>query len=169
MMQNQLDQKIKDSLAELEVDEIKEVPEKPELPETLPEKVLEIKKELPKEKEAVEKELEKPSVTAPPSILPPQVKSPIEERVVGILEEGLADVYNKMPADKQQEFKKAGEETASKITKLLKATKVKVKEIFNLILRWLKIIPGVDKFFLEQEAKIKSDRILALKERMKKH
>jgi len=30
-------------------------------------------------------------------------------------------------------------------------------------LDWLKILPGVNKFFLEQEAKIKTDKILALK------
>jgi hypothetical protein len=30
-------------------------------------------------------------------------------------------------------------------------------------LQWLKLLPGVNRFFLEQEAKIKTDRIIHLK------
>ena len=47
----------------------------------------------------------------------------------------------------------------------MQQTKIQVKKIFILIISWLKIIPGVNKFFLEQEAKIKADRILDLKNR----
>jgi len=31
-------------------------------------------------------------------------------------------------------------------------------------MNWLKLIPGVNKFFLEQEAKIKTDEVLKLKQ-----
>ena len=87
--------------------------------------------------------------------------------VENILEEGLAEVYFGLPPQLQKEFRKQGEETTAQITRLLNSSKYKVgqiaKDIFNLILSWLKLIPGVNKFFLEQEVKIKSDRIIALK------
>jgi hypothetical protein len=45
------------------------------------------------------------------------------------------------------------------------SAKFKVKAIVDLIKKWLAIIPGVNKFFLEQEAKIKTDQIIALKQK----
>jgi hypothetical protein len=45
---------------------------------------------------------------------------------------------------------------------------VSTKKIFVLIRAWLKIIPGVNRFFLEQEAKIKTDKILFVTEEEKK-
>jgi hypothetical protein len=82
-----------------------------------------------------------------------------------ILEENLEAAYSKLSPIKQQEFKIKGEETARKITQMLNSVKVKLKEIFHLIINWLKIIPGINKFFLEQEAKIKADKILALRKK----
>ena len=86
-----------------------------------------------------------------------------EKQIESILANGLDDLYIKMPADKQQEFKLAGEQTANKINSLLDQAKVKVKEIIDLIRKWLLIIPGVNKFFLEQEAKIKADEVMRIK------
>lgn len=100
---------------------------------------------------------------APAPVKDEIIKSPLYYQVEGILAEGLEEAYQKLTPDKQLEFKQVGEVTASKIALLLKSAKVRVKEIFHLILKWLKVIPGLNKFFLEQEAKIKADRILALK------
>ncbi len=80
-----------------------------------------------------------------------------------ILSDGLNEVFLKMNSAQQAEFKKTGEETVVKINKLLMETKVKVNKIVELIRRWLKLIPGVNKFFLEQEVKIKADKIIRLK------
>ena len=44
---------------------------------------------------------------------------------------------------------------------------MKIKKIFELLLQWLKLLPGVNKFFLEQEAKIKVDQIMSLREQHK--
>lgn len=100
---------------------------------------------------------------APAPVKAEIVRSPLYYQVEGILAEGLEEAYQKLEPHQQLEFKQAGEVAASKIALLLKSAKVRVKEIFSLILRWLKVIPGLNKFFLEQEAKIKADRILALK------
>ncbi|MFA6514605.1 MAG: hypothetical protein WCT50_05005 [Patescibacteria group bacterium] len=80
-----------------------------------------------------------------------------------ILSEGLHEVFLKMTPARQKEFKIAGEETVSKISALLDKGKVKVSKIIGLIKNWLKLIPGVNKFFLEQEAKIKADKIMNIK------
>ena len=74
----------------------------------------------------------------------------------------MAEVYFRLEPKLQQQFKVKGEETASQIEKLLTQTKVKAKDIFRLIIGWLKIIPGVNKFFIRQEAKIKTNKILEL-------
>ncbi|MFA5420549.1 MAG: hypothetical protein WC280_00780 [Patescibacteria group bacterium] len=85
------------------------------------------------------------------------------KKIEEILSEGLNDVYLSMSPQKQSEFKRGGEEAMVKINKVLSKTKFSVEKIINIIKDWLKIIPGVNRFFLEQEAKIKTDRILKLK------
>ncbi len=89
--------------------------------------------------------------------------------IENILSEHLDELFLTMTPQEQMSFKQKGEETAIKINALLQETKIKVKEIINLIKEWLKIIPGVNKFFLEQEAKIKTDRLLNLREQKNKN
>lgn len=101
-----------------------------------------------------------------PSIKPRPIINEQEERkmaIDAILEESLNDVFLNLNSNKQKEFKKKGEETVNKINSLLNSTKVKVGKIISLIKEWLKIIPGINKFFLEQEAKIKADKIIEIK------
>jgi len=97
------------------------------------------------------------------SALPIMPRDETTIKVEKILAEGLEDDYKKLPPIVQQEFKLKGEQTASKIAELLKTTKIKIKNIFRLILEWLSLLPNVNRFFLEQEAKIKTDRIINLK------
>lgn len=97
----------------------------------------------------------------------PQVKDAVMMEVEQIMEDGIRDAFRELTPIQQERFKIKGEETAWKIRELLRAAHVKVKKIFQLLLEWLKMLPGVNRFFLEQEAKIKTDKILALKERNK--
>ncbi|PJA45233.1 hypothetical protein CO174_04370 [Candidatus Uhrbacteria bacterium CG_4_9_14_3_um_filter_50_9] len=92
----------------------------------------------------------------------------LEKEIESILQEDLTDLYLAMPPEKQQAFKEKGEETTGKIRKIVSSAKVNTKKVFNLIKDWLKLIPGVNKFFLEQEAKIKTDKILLVSEEEKK-
>jgi hypothetical protein len=73
-------------------------------------------------------------------------------------------MFLKLPPDQQAAFKKVGEETAEKIKGMMDSGKLKAKKVVDLIKDWLKMIPGVNKFFLEQEAKIKTDKIMLLAE-----
>lgn len=87
-----------------------------------------------------------------------------EEAIDKILSEGLNDIFLSMSPAKQKEFQVKGEETVKKINVLLGEAKVKVNKIIDLIKKWLKIIPGVNKFFLEQETKLKVDKIMNIKD-----
>lgn len=77
--------------------------------------------------------------------------------------DGLEDAYQAMDPAAQQRFKQVGEETASAIEKVLQQSKIQVKKIVTLLLRWLRLIPQVNPYYLEQQAKIKADAIVALK------
>ncbi|PIT90448.1 MAG: hypothetical protein COU22_02120 [Candidatus Komeilibacteria bacterium CG10_big_fil_rev_8_21_14_0_10_41_13] len=168
--------KFEDPLAGLEIDEsqINKPDEKLSLAEKVKDRLAEKRKESPDRsvKEAEQSlinEIERTPTSASTVQIArvPVIQDPLYSQIEGILSDGLADVYNSLTPEKKQEFKKAGEETSSKITILLRSAKFKVKEVFRLIFQWLKIIPGVNKYYLEQEAKIKADQILFLKKRIK--
>ncbi|PIR12842.1 hypothetical protein COV49_03955 [Candidatus Falkowbacteria bacterium CG11_big_fil_rev_8_21_14_0_20_39_10] len=88
-----------------------------------------------------------------------------EKQIEKVLAQDLEEAYLNMPPAKQKEFKVKGEKTAQKINALLDKTKVKAKKIISLIKKWLSLIPGINKFFLEQETKIKVDEIMKMKDR----
>lgn len=79
-----------------------------------------------------------------------------------VLEKDLGDIYVSLPPEKQRQFRIVGEQTAMAINDLIKTGKLKLKKIIELIRKWLTIIPGVNRFFLEQEAKIKADEIMRI-------
>lgn len=118
-----------------------------------------IKEEI--KEEATEKS--QPILVAKPTAVPLKPKSQQLIRIEKILEQDLGKIYFSLPENLKKEFKVKGEETAAKIEILLQRAKVKVKEVIKLIMAWLKMIPGVNKYFIEQEAKIKTDKILKLK------
>ena len=122
--------------------------------------------------QALEKELEalpapKAAEVPMPTFTPPSASlSAIdlrESQIDKILSEDLESAFIKMKPKEQARFKVEGEKTVKKINLLLSSTKVKIKKIASLIRRWLNFIPGINKFFLEQETKIKTDKILDLK------
>lgn len=143
-----------------------EVPPMPEVEKKIEEV---IGAEAPAEKKEGEKVREKVTLVPPigrrEEVLP---KDPMVRKIEEILEEDLGEVYLEMNAEQQKIFKEKGEETASRIRILIQQVKIHIKEILNLIKKWLTLIPGVNRFFLEQEAKIKTDKILEMAERDKK-
>lgn len=146
-----------------------EVPMQPEKPGQVEvEKKIEI--ETAPAEGAVETERHEAAVPAPtpaPPVKPLPEKSPTLEKIENILQEDLQDIYFQLPPNKQEEFREVGEETATKIEQMISGVKVKVKKILELIIHWLRIIPGLNRYFLEQEAKIKTDEILKLKKEQK--
>lgn len=142
------------------------------------ESMQEIERALEQVETSTEQPVEKPAEVIPVSdapvltqvtpVAPVRTMDPLAEKIEKILEEDLTDLYLKMTPPQQQAFKAKGEETATKIRQLLAQTKVNAKKIFGLLREWLKLIPGVNRFFLEQEAKIKTDKILFANEQEKK-
>lgn len=144
------------------LDKTKEIVEnKPEQQiEKQPETQIETQDNLAQQ-ELIEAEIQQQSSSGSNSVVSPKSEQRIE--IEHILAEGLEDFYKTMPENRKKEFKVKGEETAGRIEKLLMKSKVKVKKIVSLIKSWLKMIPGVNKYFLEQESKIKADKIIESK------
>ncbi len=93
----------------------------------------------------------------------PSDQAELAKEIENVLESGLEDLYLKMSKAKQLQFKQKGEDVSNKIAILLKEAKIRTSKILNLIMSWLTIIPGINKFFIRQEAKIKTDKIIILK------
>ena len=89
-----------------------------------------------------------------------------EKEIDNLLSEGLSETFLAMTPEKQKIFKEEGEKTTKKINILLDATKVNIGKIVNLIKHWLGLITGVNRFFLDQEAKIKADKIIKIKNKL---
>lgn len=96
-----------------------------------------------------------------------QPKSELLLKVEDILSEDLAPVYQKMTQENQRKFKAKGEEVARTIWQMMETAKLQLKKILTLLREWLKMIPGVNRYFLEQETKIKIDKIIDLVHKQK--
>lgn len=92
----------------------------------------------------------------------PQIKDDLTKEIEEIMSDGLAEAFTTLSPVEQQEFKLKGEETAFQIRQMMSETKIKVRKIFLLLIEWLRFLPGVNTFYLEQEAKIKADKIMSL-------
>ncbi|MFZ6035844.1 MAG: hypothetical protein ACOYUK_01765 [Patescibacteria group bacterium] len=145
-------------------------PEQPPVPDTLPEReaMPELAPEtMPEQQPESEQSRLQYAPPAPPVQTQPVSKDPQVEHIENILAEHLEGIFVNMSPQEQMAFKVKGEETATKINVLLQETKIKVRSILDLIREWLQLIPGVNRFFVEQEAKIKTDRLLNLREQQK--
>lgn len=109
-----------------------------------------------------------PVVPAVHTATPTATKDEVTMEVEKILEDGLGPFYASLPEHARPLFRQKGEQAATEISSMVRSLHVQVKRVLELIYIWLKTIPGVNKFFLEQEAKIKTDRIVQLVEERKK-
>lgn len=109
------------------------------------------------------------SAPAPAAAQPaPKPKDPALVEIESVLSEHLDEIFMQMTPQQQMAFQQKGEETAQEINTLLHEAKVKVRRVLDVIRSWLQMIPGVNKFFIEQEAKIKTDRLLNWREQQNK-
>lgn len=104
--------------------------------------------------------------TAPAAASPQRsAKDETTKRVEGVLEEGLAETYKAMDPGSQKKFRDEGERVTGEIVGMMKKAKVKARKVLDLIRGWLRIIPRVNPYFLDQEAKIKTDKVMHLSDR----
>ncbi len=83
-------------------------------------------------------------------------------KIEEILEADLAEAFSQMPPAVQADFKETGETVIREILKFLPRPEKKSGKINDMIANWLKKIPKVNRFFVIQEAKNKTEAILAV-------
>lgn len=91
--------------------------------------------------------------------VPVQLDHEIVE-IESVLAEGMESFFLGLSPQKQMEFKIEGEKAARSIQQAVHTRTTRIKDIVRLIINWLKSLPGINRFFLEQEAKIKADKIM---------
>lgn len=98
----------------------------------------------------------------------PDPKDKYRVRVERALEQNLWDLYFALPQGAREKFKVEGETAAAALRGAIESKRVKPNVILYAVHKWLRTIPKVNPYFLEQEAKIKTDKIMDLvKERRK--
>jgi hypothetical protein len=90
------------------------------------------------------------------------------KKVENILSDGLMQLYLSLPAERRKAFKEKGEAIARTITEMVVHGKAKVKTVWHLIKEWLGNLPGINKYYIEQEIKIKTDRVFLLAAEMQR-
>ena len=88
------------------------------------------------------------------------IKAITLKKIENILQENLEEVYFNMDEAHRRMFKAEGERAAHQIEKILFSGKSVAVKVLEVIKKWLRLIPGVNKFFIEQEAKIKTDKVI---------
>lgn len=106
-------------------------------------------------------------LTKPPTAAPVQPKSATRKEVEQLLSVGLTDVYRSMSPQEQVQFRAKGEQVASGIEQMVATLTATTRRVLQLIREWLMLIPRVNKFFLEQESKLKTDEIMKLQRNKK--
>jgi hypothetical protein len=87
-------------------------------------------------------------------------KDPGLTQIENLLAENLGEIYAQLPEEKREAFKIKGEEVAKTIHEMVVTARVKVHKVLKLVSDWLGMIPGVNVYFLRQEAKIKLDKVM---------
>ncbi len=96
------------------------------------------------------------TAAAAPAALP---KDEVTVEVEKVLEQGLGGFYAQLPPNAKTVFRQKGEVAATEISAMVRSLNLQFKRALQLVRDWLLTIPGVNRFFLEQEAKIKVDQI----------
>lgn len=91
-------------------------------------------------------------------------KDQVYEEVASIVQDGIEQMTATMEPTAKERFLKKGQEITFIIASMVRGFHVKAKEVLRLLKEWILTIPGVNKFFLEQEVKIKTDRIVELEQ-----
>ncbi len=127
--------------------------------ERLPEKISEKSPENSSITASVDPLADTPTSDAPNTLTAEQITL---VKVEQILAQDMDRIFLSLDLAKQAEFKRKGEQASQQITKLLSKGSVPLRKILNIIVDWLRVIPHVNRFYLEQEAKIKADKIMKL-------
>lgn len=100
-----------------------------------------------------------PTPVARPTVV---AKTPLREDIEDALADGLQVVYAALTPAQQGVFRQHAERLAVMLEAMIASGKIDLKLAHERIVAWLKLIPKANTFFLIQEAKVKTDAIIAL-------
>lgn len=122
----------------------------------------------PQEQAAESAPTQSSGTVAATNAYPAASKDETTVNVERVMEEGLGQTYSKLSEKDKIRFKQEGERVVREVSGMIRSLKVQADRVLKLIRKWLSIIPGVNKWFMAQEAKIKTDRLVALGEEERK-
>lgn len=147
------------------IEQIPNIPEAESIPEQAPDSGQRIE-QAPETITSPEQAPAPVEVALPDNTVPatPQLSSSqvVLQKVENILSQDMDKAFLSMDVATQAKFKTKGEETGRQITILLQKGKASIQKISSLILEWLRIIPQVNRHYIEQEAKIKAENIISM-------
>lgn len=160
---NDFETELHEMVEQVSPTEKQKIPEQESTQEQRLEKVSE-QEDVTKKQEGEQEPIVTPTSQAEPVV---SDKTETAKKIENVLAEDLDQLFLELDSEAQMAFKQGGEQAAQEIEGLLQKAKVKVKEIIEVIRKWLILLPGVNKFFIEKEAKIKAEKILKIKEENK--
>ena len=95
---------------------------------------------------------------------PVHIQTATHREIEKVLEEDMVPLFLELNPEQRKQFREGGEVSATKIESLLRTGGDVIKAIVRVIREWLLLLPGVNRFFIEREAKIKAQKILFLRQ-----
>ncbi len=136
-----------------------EIPQNPEQPHTLPDGVV------VKEMATAERQPEITPVTTSETVASGiSVNKEQLEEIEEILSDGVKDFYDAMQDLEKKRFRDTGEKLARDIYDMLQKGHASFKKFLDAIIPWLTLIPHVNQFYLEKEAKKRADKLIKMHE-----
>ncbi|MFH1430787.1 MAG: hypothetical protein ABIG71_04730 [Candidatus Uhrbacteria bacterium] len=90
-------------------------------------------------------------------------KTPLREDIEAALaDDRIRELYAALEPSVQQAFRVAAERLAARIEVMIAKQKLNIDDVHEEIVDWLHIIPTINRWFLVQEAKVKTDAMLKL-------
>ena len=109
----------------------------------------------------------------PPSPMPTEQevkameKDPVTIETEKILEDGLGSTYNALPEKVKPFFRQHGEHAAKTIADMIKRRSFDPAVALDLTTAWMQLVPKANKYYLEQESKLKIDELAAYADTVK--
>jgi hypothetical protein len=100
--------------------------------------------------------------TQAPAMAAAPAKDELTVRIEKILEDGIAPLYAKLTPSQKEDFRRHGEETAHKLRRLMAKATFAVVEAWQLVRKWLQLLPTGSFAFIEQSSFIKAQQLAKL-------
>lgn len=90
-------------------------------------------------------------------------KDPVQEKIDAIFERNVGDAFAELQPLQQEAFRVAAEQAAAAVRALLSAPKLEPPKIRDVVAGVLRLLPETNPWWVEQEAALKTQALLALR------